>query len=172
MPRAQPKQAWAEYLLTVARDPYGPAFWEYSVILRTRRAIHAKVDALLDAPTFDAERTAALAGRDSYADAARYLVAATDHASALPIMLDPHGANTRPWRIAVYFGVVQPDRPKGRAYPPFALDNLRALARTKDRARLALACLGELHDWNAATRAERAAYALARLVAIWRERLK
>ena len=139
--------------------------------LAHQSAVHTAVEALLEAPEFHSRDIWRLASA-SFPDAMKHLLTEcrTVHeliSSPVESLLDPTG-RFRAWRLARDFGAVPASLKPDTRFNP---DDLRQLARHDEKARVALACYGELLEgWDSAGRKERAGFCLGRLVASWRER--
>lgn len=120
----------------------------------------ALVDDLLAAEEFDDAAVTALAHRDSYAAAASHLLRIVDGGwDLVAVLIELHSPHA-PHRLAVRFGVIDPD---ARLYHVFTVVDLRAI--DSPAASLALIALqSEDRDWTALDRKGRAIFVLCRVV--------
>ena len=123
------------------------------------------VERLLLAPRYHARAIAVLATPRHFSKAANGLARHADSGQLTAILWAQSSASVKLCRLAAEFGVIA--YVPGKVQPLVTLDDLRASLRLP-RARLTLAAAGELPTWKRATRRERAAFVLSRLVAAFR----
>jgi hypothetical protein len=133
--------------------------WFDGAARRHRLAVRTRVDELLEALAAPAAaEIAELAHRTRYVESVAALRAHLDAAARLVERLVSSGPALLATNIAVASGVISWHRRR-----IVSVADLRNIARRDPRARMALACLGEV-DWSTADRPVRAAFVLGEIV--------